>query len=61
MTHIAAVTADVRTNGHDVDRTRTFSWEDPMTGAQAAMTMAGIDYLRAMQAGTCRHRRCCTR
>jgi uncharacterized protein (TIGR00369 family) len=33
-------------------RTRTFSWEDPLKGAQAATELAGLDYLRAMQAGT---------
>ena len=27
--------------------TRTFSWQDP-TGAQAARTMSGLDYLNAM-------------
>ncbi|BBX47760.1 PaaI family thioesterase [Mycobacterium cookii] len=32
-------------------RTRTFSWEDPLTGATAATEMTGLDYLRAMQAG----------
>jgi uncharacterized protein (TIGR00369 family) len=53
MTHIAARPTDVRPDCYDdVARTRSFSWEDPMAGAQAAMTMAGIDYLRAMQAGT---------
>ena len=36
----------------DASRTRTFTWQDPTLGAQAAMTMAGVDYLRAMQAGT---------
>ena len=33
-------------------RTRTFSWDDPLTGAQAATEMTGLEYLRAMQAGT---------
>ncbi len=28
--------------------TRTFTWEDPMIGAQKAMQMKGIDYLRAI-------------
>lgn len=40
-------------SGHDhTPRKRTFSWEDPLPGAQAAAGMAGLDYLRAMQAGT---------
>lgn len=32
-------------------RTRTFSWQDPMTGAMAARTMSGLDYLNAMGRG----------
>ncbi|WIM90492.1 hypothetical protein PT015_20430 [Candidatus Mycobacterium wuenschmannii] len=36
----------------DDARTRTFTWQDPTLGAQAAMSMTGLDYLRAMQAGT---------
>lgn len=32
-------------------RTRTVTWQDPMVGAQAAMTMTGIEYLQAMQRG----------
>jgi uncharacterized protein (TIGR00369 family) len=34
-----------------IERTRTFSWEDPLRGAAAARTMAGIDYLRAIERG----------
>lgn len=34
-----------------LQRTRTVTWQDPMVGAQAATTMTGIDYLRAMQRG----------
>jgi uncharacterized protein (TIGR00369 family) len=33
---------------NDAVRTRTFSWEDPMIGADLARTMPGIDYLQAM-------------
>jgi uncharacterized protein (TIGR00369 family) len=33
------------------ERTRTFSWEDPMLGASAAMTMSGLEYLQAMSRG----------
>jgi uncharacterized protein (TIGR00369 family) len=33
------------------ERTRTFSWEDPMLGASAAMTMSGLEYLQAMGRG----------
>jgi uncharacterized oxidoreductase len=29
-------------------RTRTITWEDPMTGAKEAMQMDGVDYLQAM-------------
>src|SRR5688572_6197637 len=32
-------------------RTRTFSWEDPMVGAMAAVGMSGLDYLRAIGTG----------
>jgi uncharacterized protein (TIGR00369 family) len=33
------------------ERTRTFTWEDPLLGAAAARTMTGIEYLRAMERG----------
>ncbi|MBC8160451.1 MAG: PaaI family thioesterase [Roseiflexaceae bacterium] len=33
------------------ERTRTFSWQDPMVGAQAALTMSGLEYLQAMGRG----------
>jgi uncharacterized protein (TIGR00369 family) len=49
MTDIAVVQSENGQNG--LVRTRTFSWDDPLTGAQAAMEMTGLDYLRAMQAG----------
>lgn len=32
-------------------RTRTVTWEDPMAGARAAPSMAGIEYLRAIRDG----------
>jgi uncharacterized protein (TIGR00369 family) len=32
-------------------RTRVISWEDPMSGAKAARTMSGIEYLRAILRG----------
>jgi uncharacterized protein (TIGR00369 family) len=32
-------------------RTRTFTWDDPMRSAEAARTMSGIDFLRAMVNG----------
>jgi uncharacterized protein (TIGR00369 family) len=50
MTDTAVVEADTGQNGPT--RTRTFSWDDPLTGAQAATELSGLDYLRAMQAGT---------
>jgi uncharacterized protein (TIGR00369 family) len=33
------------------DRTATITWGDPMLGAQAALTMSGLDYLLALKAG----------
>lgn len=36
----------------DLNRTRTFSWEDPMIGGAKAMTMSGLDYLKEIEAGT---------
>ncbi|MBI5670278.1 MAG: PaaI family thioesterase [Chloroflexi bacterium] len=35
----------------DVPRTRTITWDDPMTGALAAPTLSGLDYMQAMIAG----------
>ncbi|MDX2682171.1 PaaI family thioesterase [Streptomyces sp. NY05-11A] len=32
-------------------RTRTYQWEDPAVSAEAAGRMAGIDFLRELQAG----------
>lgn len=31
-----------------MERTRTFTWEDPLIGAKQAINMKGIDYLKAM-------------
>jgi uncharacterized protein (TIGR00369 family) len=33
------------------DRTRTFSWDDPLIGARAASAMDGLAYLQAMERG----------
>jgi uncharacterized protein (TIGR00369 family) len=33
------------------ERSRTFSWEDPMIGASAAMTMSGLEYMQAIERG----------
>jgi len=33
------------------ERTRTFTWEDPMKGAMEATQMSGYDYLQAMGEG----------
>lgn len=33
------------------ERTRTVTWEDPAVSAKAAMSMSGLDFLRAMQKG----------
>ena len=32
-------------------RSRTFTWQDPLVGAQAAQTMSGLEYLAAMGRG----------
>jgi len=32
-------------------RTRTVIWEDPMIGAEAALSLSGLDYLRAIADG----------
>ncbi len=32
-------------------RTRTYSWDDPMTGAERGRYMSGIEYLKAIKAG----------
>jgi uncharacterized protein (TIGR00369 family) len=34
-----------------MNRTRVFSWQDPMIGAKAATTMTGLEYLQAMERG----------
>jgi uncharacterized protein (TIGR00369 family) len=33
-------------------RERTFTWEDPLAGAGAAMQMSGLEYMRAIADGT---------
>jgi uncharacterized protein (TIGR00369 family) len=33
------------------ERTRTFTWDDPLAGARAARELSGLDYLRAMARG----------
>lgn len=33
------------------ERTRTFSWQDPLIGAKAGATMSGLEYLQAMGRG----------
>jgi uncharacterized protein (TIGR00369 family) len=40
--------ADVEQN---TQRTRTFSWEDPMVGANAAPNLSGIEYITAIVNG----------
>ena len=37
------------------ERKLTMTWDDPMTGAQAAKTMSGLDYLRAIVTGELPH------
>ncbi len=34
-----------------MERTRTFSWQDPMLGAKAALELTGLEYLRAIERG----------
>jgi uncharacterized protein (TIGR00369 family) len=36
---------------NDNKRTRTFAWNDPTVGAEAARTMSGLAYFQAMLAG----------
>ena len=33
------------------NRKRTFTWDDPLIGAEKAMTMNGLDYLKEIEAG----------
>jgi uncharacterized protein (TIGR00369 family) len=33
------------------ERTRTFSWDDPLIGARVAPTLSGLEYLQAMERG----------
>ncbi len=33
------------------ERTRTFTWDDPLAGLSAARSLSGLDYLRAMGRG----------
>lgn len=35
---------------HETSRTRTITWEDPLSAAKVGQTMSGLEYLRAMQA-----------
>lgn len=41
------------------ERQRTYSWDDPAALAEAASTMAGLDYLRAIVAGELPHPSIC--
>lgn len=34
-----------------MERTRTYSWEDPLEGAEKAKTLSGMEYLEAMNTG----------
>jgi uncharacterized protein (TIGR00369 family) len=34
-----------------MERSRTFSWQDPLIGAKAAMNMTGLEYLQAIERG----------
>ncbi|MGZ3639554.1 MAG: PaaI family thioesterase, partial [Ktedonobacterales bacterium] len=36
----------------DATRSRTFTWHDPSLTAEASKTMSGLDFLRAIAAGT---------
>ena len=48
---VVAPAAPLSTARPTQDRSRTFAWSDPMPGAAAARSMAGIDYLRGMMRG----------
>jgi uncharacterized protein (TIGR00369 family) len=34
-----------------MERSRTFSWQDPLLGAKAALNMTGLEYLQAIERG----------
>jgi uncharacterized protein (TIGR00369 family) len=34
-----------------MNRSRTFSWQDPLIGAKAALDMTGLEYLQAIERG----------
>lgn len=38
-------------NESAAERTRTFSWQDPMVGAKAGVSMSGLEYLQAIGRG----------
>jgi uncharacterized protein (TIGR00369 family) len=46
------ISSDAWRGRDDVTRERTITWQDPRIGAQVAMDMSGLDYLRAMLAGS---------
>ena len=48
----AELTDDVTREGWGEARSKTVSWHDPAPTAAAGLSMAGIDYLRAMADGT---------
>jgi uncharacterized protein (TIGR00369 family) len=48
----APSTAAVPKTAAPPERTLTVAWEDPMAAAQAGAAMSGIDYMRAVAAGT---------
>jgi hypothetical protein len=39
-------------DGRLLDRWRSYDWQDPAVAADAARTMAGLDFLRAIADGT---------
>jgi uncharacterized protein (TIGR00369 family) len=41
----------MKTEAETAERSRVVTWEDPMLGAAAAVTMSGLEYLQAMERG----------
>jgi uncharacterized protein (TIGR00369 family) len=43
--------SDTPDTAREAERVRTVRWDDPMIGATAAVSMSGLDYLRAIASG----------
>ncbi|PYE50461.1 PaaI family thioesterase [Deinococcus yavapaiensis] len=47
----ASPATSMRDEPHQEARVRTYTWEDPLVGAEAARHLSGLDYLRAIVRG----------